>query len=47
MEEIADVELLLIVLNYDNGRLLAEKRKMMQEKLQRWVTRLEERVEDE
>lgn len=40
MEEIADVELVLIVLRYDNSMLLGEKHKLMDAKLKRWADRL-------
>lgn len=40
-EEIADVELLLMVLGYDRCMLISEKHKIMDAKLERWVARLQ------
>ena len=42
-EEIADVELVLMVLGYDRSMLLPEKYKRMDAKLIRWANRLKER----
>lgn len=39
-EEIADVELVLMVLGYDRSMLISEKHKRMDTKLARWVHRL-------
>jgi len=41
-EEIADVELLLIVLGYDRSMLISERMKRMDAKLLRWAERLRE-----
>ena len=46
-EEIADVELVLMVLGYDRSILISEKHKRMDAKLIRWVNRLKERENDE
>lgn len=42
-EEIADVELVLMVLGYDRSMLISEKHKWMDAKLIRWANRLKER----
>jgi NTP pyrophosphatase (non-canonical NTP hydrolase) len=39
-EEIADVELVLMVLGYDRSMLISEKHKRMDAKLIRWTERL-------
>ena len=46
-EELADVELLLMVLGYDRGMLISEKHRIMDAKLQRWVSRLKEKERTE
>jgi NTP pyrophosphatase (non-canonical NTP hydrolase) len=45
-EEIADVELVLMVLGYDRSMLISEKHKRMGAKLIRWANRLKERNEE-
>jgi NTP pyrophosphatase (non-canonical NTP hydrolase) len=46
-EEIADVELVLMVLGYDRSMLISEKYKRMDAKLIRWANRLKERENNE
>lgn len=46
-EEIADVELVLMVLGYDRSMLISEKHKRMDAKLIRWANRLKERENNE